>query len=166
MNDWISAQALANTLVGKLKQCGMSVSVAESCTGGLVTAAITSVSGASAVLQYSAVTYANRIKEQVLGVRGETLRQYGAVSAQTACEMAAGIASAADADLGLAVTGIAGPTGGTAEKPVGTVYIAACFKGVCQWEHLSLLKECGIDREAIRTASVCRVLALGISQIT
>lgn len=113
MVDKVSAQALAKTLVEKLTQRGMTVAAAESCTGGMVTAAITSVSGASAVLEYSAVTYANRIKEQMVGVKHETLEAYGAVSAQTACEMAKGIAAAADADMGLAVTGIAGPTGGT-----------------------------------------------------
>ena len=94
-----SANALAETLVKALAQRGMTVAAAESCTGGMVTAA-------------------NRIKEQMLGVRRETLSAYGAVSAQTACEMAKGIAAAADADMGLAVTGIAGPTAGTPEKPV------------------------------------------------
>lgn len=120
----------------------------------MVTAAITSVSGASAVFEYSAVTYANRIKEQMLGVRRETLSAYGAVSAQTACEMAKGIAAAADADMGLAVTGIAGPTGGTPEKPVGTVYIAVFQNGKCECERLNLLDECGEDRRS-HPRSVC-----------
>lgn len=165
MVDKVSAQALAKTLVEKLTQRGMTVAAAESCTGGMVTAAITSVSGASAVLEYSAVTYANRIKEQVLGVRRETLEAYGAVSAQTACEMAKGIAAAADADMGLAVTGIAGPTGGTPEKPVGTVYIAVFQSDKCECERLNLLDECGEDRRAIREESVRRVLSLALKTL-
>jgi len=166
MADKVSVQALAKTLVEKLTQCGMTVAAAESCTGGMVTAAITSVSGASAVLEYSAVTYANRIKEQMVGVKHETLEAYGAVSAQTACEMAKGIAAAADADMGLAVTGIAGPTGGTPEKPVGTVYIAVFQNGKCECERLNLLDECGEDRGAIREESVRRVLSLALKTLT
>ena len=161
-----SANALAETLVKALAQRGMTVAAAESCTGGMVTAAITSVSGASAVLEYSAVTYANRIKEQMLGVRRETLSAYGAVSAQTACEMEKGISAAADADMGLAITGIAGPTGGTPEKPVGTVYIAVFQNGKCECERLNLLDECGEDRGAIREASVRRVLSLALKTLT
>ena len=160
-----SANALAETLVKALAQRGMTVAAAESCTGGMVTAAITSVSGASAVLEYSAVTYANRRKEQMLGVRRETLSAYGAVSAQTACEMAKGLAAAADADMGLAVTGIAGPTGGTPEKPVGTVYIAVFQSDKCECERLNLLDECGEDRRAIREASVRRVLSLALKTL-
>lgn len=165
MVDKVSAQALAKTLVEKLTQRGMTVAAAESCTGGMVTAAITSVSGASAVLEYSAVTYANRIKEQMVGVKHETLEAYGAVSAQTACEMAKGIAAAADADMGLAVTGIAGPTGGTPEKPVGTVYIAVFQSDKCECERLNLLDECGEDRRAIREESVRRVLSLALKTL-
>lgn len=159
MNEYEYAEALVRALTAR----HMTVAAAESCTGGLVTAAITSVSGASAVLEYSAVTYANRIKEQVLGVKAETLAACGAVSRQTACEMAEGIRRAAKSDMGLAVTGIAGPTGGTAEKPVGTVYIAVSAGEVCKWERLDLLEECGADRERIRSASVCRVLRLALS---
>lgn len=156
------AQRYAEKLVKALTERGYTVAAAESCTGGMVTAAITSVSGASAVLEYSAVTYANRIKEQVLGVSHATLAAYGAVSEQTAREMAQGIRKAAEADLGIAVTGIAGPTGGTEEKPVGTVYIAAANAEECFVKRLQLLEACGNDREAIRTASVCCVLQLAL----
>lgn len=165
MSGKASVSVLAEALVKTLAQRGMTIAAAESCTGGMVTAAITSVSGASAVLEYSAVTYANRIKEQMLGVRHETLSVYGAVSAQTACEMAKGIAAAADADMGLAVTGIAGPTGGTPEKPVGTVYIAVFQNGKCECERLNLLDECGEDRGAIRAESVRRVLSLTLKAL-
>ena len=153
---------LAKALVEALSERKMTVAAAESCTGGLVTAALTSVSGASAVLEYSAVTYANRIKESVLGVSHETLVQYGAVSEPCAKEMARGIRKAANADLGIAVTGIAGPTGGTPEKPVGTVYIAAATEENTFVERLQLLELCGNDREAIRNESVCRVLELAL----
>ena len=153
---------LAKALVEALSERKMTVAAAESCTGGLVTAALTSVSGASAVLEYSAVTYANRIKESVLGVSHETLVQYGAVSEPCAKEMARGIRKAANADLGIAVTGIAGPTGGTPEKPVGTVYIAAATEENTFAQRLQLLEFCGNDREAIRGESVCRVLELAL----
>lgn len=153
---------LAKALVEALSERKMTVAAAESCTGGLVTAALTSVSGASAVLEYSAVTYANRIKESVLGVSHETLVQYGAVSEPCAKEMARGIRKAANADLGIAVTGIAGPTGGTPEKPVGTVYIAAATEENTFVERLQLSELCGNDREAIRGESVCRVLELAL----
>lgn len=153
---------LAKALVEALSERKMTVAAAESCTGGLVTAALTSVSGASAVLEYSAVTYANRIKESVLGVSHETLVQYGAVSEPCAKEMAQGIRKAANADLGIAVTGIAGPTGGTPEKPVGTVYIAAATEENTFAQRLQLLELCGNDREAIRNESVCRVLELAL----
>ncbi|MBF0319854.1 MAG: CinA family protein [Nitrospirae bacterium] len=102
----------------------LSIATAESCTGGMIAEFITSVSGSSAVFCGGAVTYSNALKEIFLGVSPETLRTYGAVSPQTALEMSLGIREATTADFGLAVTGIAGPTGGTAEKPVGLVYIS------------------------------------------
>lgn len=96
---------------------------AESCTGGLISAAVTSVSGASSVFDVGICTYANSAKEKYLGVPAEILEKHGAVSEQTALLMARGVRLAANADIGVSVTGIAGPTGGTAGKPVGTVYI-------------------------------------------
>jgi PncC family amidohydrolase len=112
-------------VVGQLlKQRGLTLAVAESCTGGLVSHRITDVPGSSAYYQGSITSYSNEIKERVLHVRRDTLEQYGAVSEQTAREMARGVREVLYADVGLAVTGVAGPDGGSPQKPVGLVYIA------------------------------------------
>lgn len=107
-----------------LKEKGKTLTTAESCTGGLIAKRLTDVSGASAVFECGIVSYSNRIKTQLLGVREETLRRYGAVSAQTAREMAVGARRMANADLAVAVTGIAGPLSDDTQKPVGLVFIA------------------------------------------
>lgn len=99
------------------------LSIAESCTGGLLSSLMTDVSGSSAYIKANFVTYANEAKEQYLNVKPETLTQYGAVSVQTAEEMVRGLLKNTGSDYALATTGIAGPTGGTKEKPVGLVYI-------------------------------------------
>ena len=121
--------ALAEEVVKMLKNAGMTVTTVESCTGGLISATLVDVAGASAVLNQAYVTYANGAKQSLVGVKAETLEAYGAVSEQTAREMAEGGAKAANADAALAVTGIAGPDGGTAEKPVGLVYIGCHVNG-------------------------------------
>lgn len=118
------ADSIEEVLVKTLAAQGQTVALAESCTGGLLAQRLTSVPGASEVFSYGAVTYANEIKQQMLGVKAETLQSYGAVSSETAAEMALGVRAAAGASFGLAVTGIAGPSGGTPQKPVGTVYVA------------------------------------------
>ena len=110
-------------LVAALRAAGASVSTAESCTGGLVAARITSVSGASEAFKYGAVTYCNDAKNKILGVKKETLDSFGAVSAETAAEMAAGVRKIMNAEIGVSVTGLAGPNGGEG-KPVGLVYVA------------------------------------------
>lgn len=104
------------------------ITTAESCTGGLVAATIVNVSGASEVFQAGFVTYANEAKGKELGVKSETLQTYGAVSEKTAKEMAIGCAAHAKAQVGISTTGIAGPGGGTAEKPVGLVYIGCAVR--------------------------------------
>ena len=121
MKEQISSQAGA--LVDTLIERGMRVTTAESCTGGLIAKRITDVSGASEVYMGSCVTYANEAKVKLIGVSKETLRLYGAVSEQTAAEMARGVRKALGTDIGIATTGIAGPGGGTPEKPVGTIYV-------------------------------------------
>ncbi len=112
------------TVGGMLKARGLTIAVAESCTGGLIGHRLTNVPGSSAYVKGGIIAYSNEIKQQSLGVRSETLRAHGAVSEETAVEMAAGARRGLGSDVGLAVTGIAGPDGGTPDKPVGTVCIA------------------------------------------
>ena len=116
-------------VVKRLRELGLSITTAESCTGGLLAGTILNVSGASAVYNEGHITYSNDAKERILGVSHETLVQYGAVSEQTAREMAAGAARIANADVALSTTGIAGPGGGTPEKPVGLIYVGCYLKG-------------------------------------
>ncbi len=121
-------ETLEMTLVRLLKKHELTVATAESCTGGLVASRIVNVSGASDVFKEGFVTYSNKAKRKHLDVSMGTLKKYGAVSSQTAREMAIGGAFATDSDVCVSVTGIAGPDGGTEEKPVGLVYMACCFK--------------------------------------
>jgi nicotinamide-nucleotide amidase len=116
--------SLAETVVKLLKNNNKSITLAESCTGGGIASMLTKVSGASSVFQAGFVTYSNSIKEQVLGVNHHTLKNYGAVSQETVIEMAQGALMNTGSDLVISVSGIAGPTGGTPEKPVGTVWIS------------------------------------------
>ena len=105
------------------------ISTAESCTGGLVSSMLTDVSGSSAFVKMNFVTYSNEAKQEILGVQAETLEEFGAVSEECASEMAKGLMQKTGCDVALCTTGIAGPTGGTDEKPVGLCYIACRFKG-------------------------------------
>jgi nicotinamide-nucleotide amidase len=107
-----------------LKEKGRTLATAESCTGGAVAALVTSVSGSSAYFLGSVVAYSNEVKEKMLGVKYSTLEKHGAVSEQTVIEMAEGVRLSLGSDIGIATTGVAGPTGATSEKPVGTVWIA------------------------------------------
>ena len=107
-----------------LEQKGWNISVAESCTGGNIATTFTQHMGAGAYFEGGIVAYSNDVKKTILGVKQETLAKYGAVSEQTACEMAKGVREKLSTNIGIATTGIAGPTGGTADKPVGTVWIA------------------------------------------
>ena len=115
---------LAARLGAALRAAGKTIACAESCTGGLVTSRLTDIPGSSDYVMGSIVSYTNDIKERLVGVRHETLAAHGAVSPETAREMADGIRRVIRTDLGLGITGIAGPGGGTAAKPVGLVYIA------------------------------------------
>jgi len=119
---------LAQQLGLLLKSKEKKIATAESCTGGWIAQVITEVSGSSVWFDRGFVTYSNAAKMQMLGVKPETLDKFGAVSAQTATEMANGALAHSDADCAIAVTGIAGPDGGSAEKPVGTVFIAWAYK--------------------------------------
>lgn len=129
---------LEEQIVKKLQEKGYTITTAESCTGGLLAGRILNVSGASEVYMEGYITYANEAKERILGVKHETLETYGAVSKETAEEMAIGAARAAKADVALSTTGIAGPGGGTIEKPVGLIYISCFLNGEVQVRELRL----------------------------
>ena len=113
-------------LIAYLIEKGLKVTFAESCTGGLISKMTTDVPGASACFECGFVTYSNEMKKKLIGVSDKTLKEFGAVSYQTAFEMCEGAKKVAEADIGIGVTGIAGPGGGTKEKPVGLVYVGVC----------------------------------------
>ncbi|MBQ9737315.1 MAG: CinA family protein [Clostridia bacterium] len=113
-----------------LIQNNLKIATAESCTGGMIASKITNVPGASACFDCGVVTYSNGQKTKLLGVSPKTLETFGAVSEETALEMCYGVKKLANADVGISVTGIAGPAGGTPEKPVGTVWIGVCTQNI------------------------------------
>lgn len=113
-----------------LKARHLTISTAESCTGGLVASMLTDISGSSDYLNESHVTYANSAKHKYLGVSNEILENFGAVSPECAQSMAEGLQKLSNCDIALCTTGIAGPTGGTKEKPVGLIYISTRFQGI------------------------------------
>ena len=123
--EHIAEDDLPQLLVDMLIKKKLRIATAESCTGGMISAAITSVSGASGVFDCGVCSYANFIKSKLVDVKEETLATYGAVSDKTAMEMARGVRILSGADVGVSTTGIAGPLGGTPYKPVGLVYIGA-----------------------------------------
>ena len=122
-------QAAAVALLDLCKAKTLMIATAESCTGGLVAGALTDIAGSSAVVERGFVTYTNEAKQQMLGVPEDILREHGAVSRETAEAMAKGALSHSPADLAVSITGIAGPGGGTAAKPVGLVHFAAAARG-------------------------------------
>ncbi|HVG51506.1 MAG TPA: CinA family protein [Xanthobacteraceae bacterium] len=122
-------RAAAHRIVEDFTARKLTVATAESCTGGLVAGALTEIAGSSAVVLCGFVTYSNEAKERMLGVPSQTLKQFGAVSRQTAEAMAEGAIAHSDAALSVAITGVAGPGGGSAEKPVGLVHFAAAKRG-------------------------------------
>ena len=146
--------AEAADLIKELFRRGLTVATAESCSGGLVAAALTDVPGASDVFGWGLVTYSNRAKAELLGVSPDTLEEKGAVSAETAAEMVRGLLKLSGADVALATTGIAGPGGGSAEKPVGLVYIGCGGKGGVTVERRVFAG----DRSAVRRQAVKRAL--------
>ncbi len=137
----LDGDTLEGLVAKSLTERGWTLAVAESCTGGLVTDRLTDIPGSSAFLERSVITYSNASKAELLGIPADMLETYGAVSEQTARSMAEGVRRLARTDLGLAITGIAGPAGGSEQKPVGTVYIALadktetlCRRYVFRWD--------------------------------
>lgn len=160
----IKESDLPAMLVEALTKAKKRIATAESCTGGMVSAAITSVSGASAVFDCGVCSYANFIKHKIVGVREETLSTYGAVSDRTAAEMARGVRLLAGADIGISTTGIAGPLGGSRYKPVGLVYIGVSTEMGLHTEKM-LLGENNADRERIRELAVAAALYFALKEI-
>lgn len=138
------------------------ISFAESCTGGKMAASIVDVADASKVLNASVVTYSNEAKMRYLNVQQDTLERFGAVSEQTAREMAEGIAKANNAEIGVGITGIAGPGGGTDEKPVGTVCFGYCIQGRTFTETVHFGN---LGRNVVREESVSHVLDTLINKL-
>ena len=153
---------LACQLGEALKEKGMMIATAESCTGGGIAQAITEIPGSSAWFDRGFVTYSNKAKVEMLQVKQSTLDEYGAVSEAVAIEMVEGALLNSDADLAVAVTGIAGPDGGSEDKPVGTVYIAW---GVREGSANCLMQTYTGNRASIRQQTVQRALALCLKQI-
>ena len=139
-----------------LKDKKYTISCAESCTGGLISATLVNVSGISEVFKEGIVTYSNDAKKEYLGVKKKTLKKYGAVSKQTAKEMAVGIAGRAKSDVAISTTGIAGPDGGSEDKPVGLVYIGIYINGE------TFVKEYVFegDRQSVRMQATLKALHL------
>ncbi len=156
----VDVKSLENALVLELMKNNLTVAFAESCTGGMIARRVVDIPGCSAVFAGGAVTYANEAKIKMLGVKPETLAEHGAVSAETATEMARGIRKTLDADIGVSVTGIAGPGGGTPEKPVGTVYIGISTKDGETVKRLALSPQ--RDREFLRFVSASNALHLAL----
>lgn len=156
MSENAAEITLEEEIVKTLSDKGYTVSTAESCTGGLLAGRIINAAGASNVYNEGFITYSNKAKRKYLGVKKSTLEKYGAVSRKTAKEMAKGLAKATGADVTLATTGIAGPDGGTSEKPVGLVYIACNVCGKVT------VKECLFSgsRQQIRELAVTKALKM------
>jgi nicotinamide-nucleotide amidase len=160
MDDYL--HQLSQHLGEKLRERNWRIATAESCTGGGVAAAITAIPGSSAWFEYGIVSYANAAKEKLLGVSSETLARHGAVSEAVVIEMARGGLTLSGADIAVAISGVAGPSGGSHEKPVGTVWFAwARAAGEIKTE----LKWFDGDREAVQKQAVVWALEKSISAL-
>jgi nicotinamide-nucleotide amidase len=151
-------RAAAKRVLDLCRARDLRVATAESCTGGLVVAALTEISGSSDVVDRGFVTYSNAAKQAMLGVPAATLKRHGAVSAQTAKAMAAGALKNSQADLAVSITGIAGPGGGSKQKPVGLVHFAAARRGGRRIARKRLYG--AIGRRRVRLRSVAEALKL------
>lgn len=158
MADHDAIRILAEALVKELADSGKAVATVESCTGGWVAKAITDVSGSSAVFGYGIVSYANGAKESIVGVQNKTLEDHGSVSAEVVTEMAKGTLRLSGADIAVAVSGVAGPGGGSKEKPVGMVWFGWAVRDGADALVDTACEHFTGDRELIREASVAYAL--------
>jgi nicotinamide-nucleotide amidase len=148
-------QQLAERVLAEARKRGLKIATAESCTGGMVSAALTDIAGSSDVFERGFVTYSNDAKQEMLGVAAATIAAHGAVSTQTACAMAEGAIRNSRADIAVAITGVAGPGGGSAEKPVGLVCFAIARKDQATLERRQQFNDGGrttIRQDAARMA--------------
>ena len=158
MADHEAINKLASALVNELCAAGKAVATAESCSGGWVAKAITDVPGSSACFGYGIVTYSNGAKESMLGVQNQTLIDNGSVSELVVREMAEGALSLSGADIGVAVSGVAGPDGGSEEKPVGTVWFAWAIRDGSKVRLETSLQHFDGDRDLVRELTVVHAL--------
>jgi len=158
MADHEAIRKLAEALVNELIESGKAVATAESCTGGWVAKAITDVAGSSAVFGYGIVSYSNGAKESIIGVQNKTLEDHGAVSEEVVEEMAQGTLRLSGADIAVAVSGVAGPGGGTKEKPVGMVWFGWAVRDGANAKVDASCEQFTGDRELVREASVAYAL--------
>jgi nicotinamide-nucleotide amidase len=156
--DSFSVATLGERLVRELLASGKSVATAESCTGGGIAKALTDVPGSSGAFGFGIVSYSNEAKESMLGVRAATLESEGAVSEAVVREMVQGVLKLSGADLAVAVSGVAGPAGGSADKPVGTVWFAFGRLRDGQYSVDTIMHRLDGDRAAVRTRSVALAL--------
>ena len=158
MADYDSLQRLAAAVVADLAAAGKAVATAESCTGGWIAKSITDIAGSSAVFGYGIVSYSNGAKESLLGVKNKTLEDHGAVSEPVVEEMADGLLHLSGADIAVAVSGIAGPDGGTDDKPVGTVWFAWAVRDGADALIDTSCQQFSGDRELVRELTVAHAL--------
>ena len=158
MADHEAIYELAQALVNELSDAGKAVATAESCTGGWVAKAITDIPGSSACFSYGIVSYSNGAKESMLGLQTQMFVDQGAVSEEVVQEMAKGVLNLSGADISVAVSGVAGPDGGSEEKPVGTVWLAWAVRHGSKIETDTSLHHFDGDRDAIRELTVVHAL--------
>jgi nicotinamide-nucleotide amidase len=158
MADHETIEKLAGALVDELRSASKAVSTAESCTGGWISKAITDIAGSSEVFHYGIVSYSNGAKESILGVQNQTLEDHGAVSEAVVIEMAEGALNLSGADIGIAVSGVAGPAGGSEAKPVGTVWFAWAVRDGTRIRSDTSLEHFEGDRDLIRELTVVHAL--------
>lgn len=161
----VDSKSIEHSLVKLLIEKKKTISTCESCTGGLVSAALTEVPGSSEVFGFGVCTYANEAKMKLVGVKEDTLEEYGAVSEQTAMEMAEGIRRLSGSDIALSLTGIAGPGGGSEEKPVGLVYLGVSVGQKKYAKKMLLGQHATRDREYIRKLAVKNALKTAIEEV-
>ncbi len=158
MADHESIRKLASAVVTALESSSKAVATAESCSGGWIAKAITDIAGASAVFHYGIVSYSNGAKESLLGVKNETLVEHGSVSEAVVREMARGVMNLSGSDIAVAVSGVAGPDGGSDAKPVGTVWFAWAIRDGAKKNVATNLQQFSGDRELIRELTVAHAL--------